>query len=149
MKTRLANGVAAAILIALVLLFVPTVRASADTWVGGFLRDAFGNLDVSVATDPTGTHAVHALYVSPLISPTASPQVISTQTGRLFSVLITATGTAALTCYDNASAASGTPVIAIPASAAIGNYVMNWPVTNGITCSGSASNPTYDVGYAY
>lgn len=73
---------------------------------------------------------------------TATNTVVRTGTGRLCKVLITTLGTAAVTFYDNASAASGNVIGYIPASAAAGTvYDFNLPHTSGIVASGNANNP--------
>jgi hypothetical protein len=67
---------------------------------------------------------------------------------RLLSVLVTTLGTAAGVLYDNASAASGTEVGIVPASAAVGSiYLFNTPCANGIYYAGGANSPALTVGY--
>jgi hypothetical protein len=57
--------------------------------------------------------------------------------GRLASILVTtALSAAAVTIYDNASAASGTVLAVIPASSAVGTrIVVDLPAFNGIYAS--------------
>jgi hypothetical protein len=71
-------------------------------------------------------------------------QVVKASAGRLYRVLVTgATSTAALTFYDNASAASGTVIGIVPSGATTGqSFDIQMPANNGITAgllSGSAS----------
>lgn len=76
----------------------------------------------------------------------ASNTVITTGTGRLCRVLVTASNTAAVTFYDNASAASGTIIGYIPASATTGTiYDFNFPHVNGIVATGDANNPAMTI----
>lgn len=72
----------------------------------------------------------------------SSVHVIKAVPGFLSGVLVTATASAAMNIYDNASAASGTIIGTIPATATAGQYYpFNMPALNGITVgvvSGSA-----------
>lgn len=69
--------------------------------------------------------------------------------GRLHKISVTtALSAAAVTVYDNASAASGTVLFIIPASAAQGSvYDVNLPAVNGIFAS-FAGTGTVTFGYA-
>lgn len=60
--------------------------------------------------------------------------------GRLASVIVIVSGSQQLTIYDNASQASGTPIGAIPAYAAVGSvYQFNSPAANGILADSVAN----------
>ena len=77
------------------------------------------------------------------------PQVVKGSPGRLARiVLAAANGVAAIVVYDNATAASGTVIGYIAASAAAGIYDFQVPAKNGITVGGAATNPAMAVGYA-
>ena len=66
--------------------------------------------------------------------------VVKASSGRLASVIVIATGTAQLNFYDNTSQASGTPIGAIPANAAVGSvYAFNCPAAQGIVANSVAS----------
>lgn len=68
--------------------------------------------------------------------------------GRLCRVLVTALGTGVCTFYDNASAASGTVIGVVPASAAVGTvYQFEMPAASGIFYSNAASGPALTVSY--
>ncbi len=68
--------------------------------------------------------------------------------GRLHKVVVTTTTTGAITIYDNASAASGTILLAIPSGATAGTvYDVQLPADNGIYAS-FASGGAITVGYA-
>lgn len=84
------------------------------------------------------------------ISASGGVQVVKAGAGRLLKVIVTtATATTAVTIYDNASAASGTALLVIPAAAAAGTvYDVNLPAVNGITVNGAASAGAITVGYA-
>ena len=78
----------------------------------------------------------------------SGPTVIFAGRCRLAVVLITALGTAGLNFYDNASAASGTIVGAIPASAAVGSlYIFPFLCVNGLTAGTGNNTPACTVGY--
>jgi hypothetical protein len=79
---------------------------------------------------------------------TNSVTVVKASAGTLCKVLVTTLGTAAMNFFDNASAASGTIVGVVPASAAVGSlYEFHIPSVNGITASASASNPAVTISY--
>lgn len=84
----------------------------------------------------------------PITAGATGAQIVKSSPGRLCRVVVTATGTGAVSIYDNASAASGTVIGVIPASAAVGVYDFQMPARNGITIGGAASNPAMTVGYA-
>jgi len=69
--------------------------------------------------------------------------------GRLLKIVVTtALSAAAITVYDNASAASGTILFVIPASATAGSvYDVNLPAVNGIYASFGGTG-TVTFGYA-
>ncbi len=73
--------------------------------------------------------------------------VVKATSGRLCHVLVTTVGTAALLLYDNASAATGTIIGVIPASAPVGLYPFFMPAHNGIYYGGGASTPAVTVSY--
>lgn len=78
----------------------------------------------------------------------AAGGVVKATSGRLCHVLVTTVGTAALLFYDNASAASGTIIGALPASAPIGLYPFFMPAHTGIYCGGGINTPAVTVSYA-
>lgn len=68
--------------------------------------------------------------------------------GRLCRIVITAAGTASITFFDNASAASGTVLFISPASTSIGTiFDVQVPAQNGITASNPASSPGFTVSW--
>lgn len=104
------------------------------------------NPQVSLADDagfpiyPTATAPVAAA---------AGVVVVKAQPGRLAQVVVTASGTGVVTFYDNASAASGTVLFVVPASAPVGTtYTVNMPAVNGITANAAASSSAVTVLYA-
>ncbi len=77
-------------------------------------------------------------------------QVVKGAPGRLVKVTVTtATATAATTVYDNASAASGTPLLVIPSGTAAGTqYAVDLPAANGITVASGSGTGNVTVGYS-
>lgn len=72
----------------------------------------------------------------------ANSGVVSVKTGtsRLASVIVIGTGTTQLNFYDNVSQASGTPIGAVPANAAVGSvYAFNSPAQQGIVANSVAN----------
>lgn len=79
---------------------------------------------------------------------TAANTVIKGSRGILCTAVVTTTGTAALSIYDNASTNSGTILLTIPASAAVGSvYSVNMPAANGITSGGVTNCPGVTISY--
>lgn len=76
-------------------------------------------------------------------------QAIKGAPGYLSGVLVTALGTAAISIYDNASAASGTVIGYIPASTAAGTFIaFNMPAMLGITAGKVSNSPAFTVAYS-
>lgn len=74
--------------------------------------------------------------------------VVKDTAGRLCKVLVTAAGSAALTFYDNASAATGTVIGVIPATAVAGDlYTLDIPAANGIVAGQVSGSPAATVSY--
>lgn len=103
------------------------------------------------ATNPT-TVAEGGNFYTTYAGARSTALVVKASPGRLVSIanMNTSAQTATFTCYDNASAASGTPigVIVLGASQIV---TLNWPAVNGITCiasaatlSGNGINISYD-----
>jgi hypothetical protein len=66
--------------------------------------------------------------------------VVRAGAGRLASVIVIISGSAQLTIYDNATIASGTPIGAVPAFAAVGSvYQFYSPAVNGILADSVAN----------
>jgi len=89
----------------------------------------------------------------PIAVGATSNSVLTTSAGEVVGILVTASGTTAMTCYDNASAASGTVVAIVPATGTSVNnsYVgeiisVEMPLANGLTCGGGSGNPGVTVG---
>jgi len=87
--------------------------------------------------------------VSPAFTiPLSATGVVKASAGRLGSVLVTTVTSAAITIYDNPSAASGTILCVIPASSAAGfRVVVDLPVTTGIYAS-FAGTGAVAIGYS-
>lgn len=79
---------------------------------------------------------------------TVGPTVVKNAAGRLVRVLVTSTGSATVTFYDNATACSGTIIGVLPASTTVGQvYDFSFVATNGITGCGAAGSPAVTVSY--
>ncbi len=80
----------------------------------------------------------------------AANTVIKGSSGWLYHAIVTTLGTAALTIYDNATTNSGTPLLVIPASAAVGT-IYSFPsgarAVNGITSAGVTNCPAVTFHY--
>lgn len=76
--------------------------------------------------------------------------VVKNSSGFLGGALVTAPGTTTqMTFYDNASAASGNIIGIVPSGATAGQFFpFNMPAKNGITASGSATNPAVTVSFS-
>lgn len=76
--------------------------------------------------------------------------VVKASSGYLGGALVTTAGTStAMTFYDNATAASGTILGIVPSGATVGQFFpFNMPAKNGITASGSATNPAVTVSFS-
>jgi len=84
------------------------------------------------------------------IAAAATNTVVKSGAGRLCRVMITTSGTAALTFYDNATGGSTTGNIlgVVPANAAAGSvYDFQFIASTGIQAPGGASTPAVTVGY--
>ena len=94
--------------------------------------------------DDAGFPSIAAVAV-----PLTATGVVKSGPGRLLKISVTtALSAAAITIYDNASAAAGTVLFVIPASAAAGSvYDVNLPAVNGIYASfGGTGSVTFGVG---
>jgi hypothetical protein len=81
---------------------------------------------------PVETLGQKTLLVTTTGSGTA--QVVSSVGGRFNGILCNAATTGVITVYDNATAASGTPIGYMASATAIGTYyTTDIPVANGIT----------------
>ncbi len=82
---------------------------------------------------------------------TAGAVVGKASPGKLWSATVTTLGTAGLVIYDNASVASGTQLLSIPASAAVGtiyNFTNGAPAANGIVSGGVLNCPAVTFSYS-
>jgi hypothetical protein len=104
------------------------------------------NNPVFTSVDDTGNSLCGARTATIAAAGTA---VVKASPGRLCRVLVTATGTGAVTFYDNPSAASGTVIGVVPASAAVGAiYEFQAPAAAGITASAATTPSSVTVIYS-
>lgn len=86
--------------------------------------------------------------VTTAVPANASNTVIKATRGRLCRVLVTGTGANSMVIHDNATTNSGTVIGTLPANAPVGSvYDFQMPAANGITISGSATNPSVTVSW--
>lgn len=85
---------------------------------------------------------------TPVAAGITTNTVIKATPGRIGKVVVTATGTAGVNIYDNATTNSGTILCAIPANAAVGVvYDIQLPAAAGITVGGVANAPGVTIGW--
>lgn len=91
-----------------------------------------------------------ALYNLPVAAGVGTAAVVvKSSPGYLKGVVVTATGTAALSFYDNASTASGTVIGIVPASATLGQYLqMEMPAGNGVVAGQLSGTPAVTASVA-
>lgn len=111
--------------------------------------DPVGDLTVA---NPDGTQigaAALAASTTAVAAALAANTVVKASAGRLFKVIVTATGANPLLIFDNASTNAGTVIGALPASPAVGaTFDFMAPAALGITVGGSATNPGVTVSWA-
>jgi hypothetical protein len=109
----------------------------------------------SVATD-TGTNYSFAVTLVQLADKNkavaagtgTTPVVVKASGGYLHSFVVTTTATAAMTFYDNASAASGTALYVTSTTIAAGTVVvLNMPFANGLTVSQASGSAAVTIAY--
>ena len=77
-----------------------------------------------------------------------TPVVIKASAGYLKCFVVTTTATAAMTFYDNASAASGTVLYATSSTIAAGTIiVLDMPFVNGLTVSQASGSAAVTIAY--
>lgn len=85
---------------------------------------------------------------SQAVAAAAGTITIKAAPGRLCRISITVAGTASVTVFDNASAASGTVLFISPATTTIGTvYDIQMPAQSGITLSNPASSPGFTISW--
>jgi len=115
------------------------IRLNTASVTIGSALPAGGNLIGVVAFGGTTTTYVPA---------NSGVTAVKSSAGRLASVIVINTGSAQLNFYDNATQASGTPIGAVPANAAVGSvYSFNAPAANGIVANSVASCCSVTVCY--
>lgn len=77
-----------------------------------------------------------------------SAVVVKPTAGQLGTILVTSTGSANLLFYDNASAASGAIIGAIPSTATVGQTFSGLPAKTGITAGVVSGTPAVTVSFS-
>ena len=120
---------------------IPVVLSSNQSSLGVTLPA--NNTTMVGVTSPGGTSTT-------AIAAAATNTVVKSGAGRLCRVLVTTSGTAAITFYDNATggATTGSILGFIPANAGAGSvYDFQFIASTGIQVPGGASTPAVTVGY--
>lgn len=96
---------------------------------------------------PTTRNINSSVSVAP--GTAAADMVISTNSGTINQMIVTAAGTKDLFFYDNSTQSSGVVVGCVPASASVGDYAggVQWPVANGITAAVAPGTPGVSVNF--
>lgn len=77
-----------------------------------------------------------------------TPVVVKASAGYLKAFVVTTTATAAMSFYDNASAASGTVLYTTASNIAAGTIVvLDMPFTNGLTVSQASGSAAVTIAY--
>lgn len=122
-----------------------TDSAGANTVIGQLKQIRLNTASVTIGTAlPTGSNVIGVVAfggtTTQFVPANNGVTVIKSSSGRLASVIVIGTGTTQLNFYDNASQASGTPIGAVPANAAVGSvYAFNSPATQGIVANSIAN----------
>ena len=96
--------------------------------------------DTGYAANATKT----AAHTAPLL------QTVKGAPGRVMKVIVTTvTAAATITIFDNASAASGTPLLVIPVAAPVGTiYDVQLPAALGITVQSTGATGAITISYS-
>lgn len=131
---------------------VEVQRVIPNTFAGGVATDVSTTnpLPIAITGGVNGVleTTVGGRTTTTIASGTIANTVIRSTPCRLFRVLVTATGTAALSIFDNATTNAGTIIGIVPANAAVGGvYDFQMPAANGITVGGAAANPGVTISF--
>lgn len=120
---------------------VTGIQAGAEMlWNGASYDRQQGKVGVSDST--VGGRSTAAIAAG------AAAAAVKASAGRLARVLVTATGTANLLFYDNATAGSGTVIGVIPSTATVGQvFDIQMPAQNGIWAASGTGTPGVTVSY--
>mgnify|MGYP001566741829 CR=1 FL=1 len=104
---------------------------------------------IGVSANPLWVKTGGASKTAVAAGTTSADSVVSAAAGRLYKIIVIATGSAAVSIYDNATASTGTVLFTVPANAATGTiYNVELPVSAGITVGKVNNSPamllTYD-----
>ncbi len=128
--------------IPLLLGYDPTTGQAYAAQAGSTGTDTFGNPYAALMQQRSRTNKAVAAGVG------TAAVVVKAAPGELVTIVVTATGTAAVSIYDNAAAATGTVLMVIPANAATGAiYNLNMGANNGITVGQVNNSPALTISY--
>ena len=112
------------------------------------LQDGAWNIGLTAGSNVIGAFNNDGVSTTAVAAATVANTVIKATAGRLARILVTATGTANVLIYDNASTNSGTVIGVIKSSAVVGDVIeLRIPAANGITVAGSANNGGFTVSW--
>lgn len=122
-------------------LTMPVVAVDAEqlgTW----------NVGLNAGSNVIGAFNNDGVSCTAVASGTVADTTIKATAGRLARILVTATGTANVLIFDNASGHTGTIIGVIKSSAAVGDVIeLRIPAANGITVQGNANNGGFTVSW--
>jgi len=134
-------------------LGVTTDPANANTVIGQLKQIRLNTASVTIGSAlPAGGNLIGVVAfggtTTTYVPANSGVTAVKSSAGRLASVIVINTGSAQLNFYDNATQASGTPIGAVPANAAVGSvYSFNAPAANGIVANSVASCCSVTVCY--
>ncbi len=124
---------------------ISTDTPGANSVIGQLKQIRINTASISIGSAlPTGGNVIGIIAfggtLTQYVPGNSGVIAVKNSSGRLASVIVIVTGTTQLNFYDNASQASGTPIGAIPANAAVGSvYAFNSPALQGIVANSVAN----------
>lgn len=110
------------------------------------LQDGTWNVGLTAGSNVIGSTANDGTNTTAIAAATVANTVIKASAGRLARILVTATGTANVLIFDNATTNSGTVIGIVKATAVVGDIIeLRTPAQSGITVGGSANNGGFTV----
>jgi hypothetical protein len=142
LTTDTSNSIWIADIAGLAYIKAPITRSAGSITITATASPMAANIGVGTVFAVVSNGAVAA-------GTTTAAGVIKAAPGFLSGALVTALGTAAISIYDHASAASGTVIGYVPANTAAGTFVpFNMPALLGITAGKVNNSPALTVAYS-
>lgn len=112
------------------------------------LQDGAWNVGLTAGSNVIGAFNNDGTSCTAVAAGTIADTTIKATAGRLARILVTATGTANVLIWDNASGHTGTIIGVIKSSAVVGDILeLRMPAANGITVQGNANNGGFTVSW--